>query len=125
MRKFLPALLFLFFSAISLYQPAFVWAQGTFDLGFITLSTDPATLASQILDFGIGLGILFAIIFLILGGYEVAASSGDPERLEVAKARITAAVSGLVFLLASALILRTIGCDLIGLNQVQGSIICQ
>ncbi|MEX1061872.1 MAG: hypothetical protein WEC39_02085 [Patescibacteria group bacterium] len=90
-------------------------------MGFITLSPDPKVLAGQILEFGYGIGTLFAILFIAIGGYEVATSAGDPERLEAAKARITASIMGLVFLFASALILRTLGC---GLINIQSDIIC-
>ena len=108
------------------YQAALQRAAGVsqlkeIDLGFIKLSTDPKKLAGQILEFGYGLGTLLAILFIILGGYGVTTSAGDPERLEVAKGRITAAVMGLVFLFSSVLILRVIGCGLIG---IQSAIIC-
>ena len=100
--------------------PKIAWAD-EIDLGFITLSTEPARLAGQVLEFGYSIGTLFAILFIIIGGYEVATSAGDPERLEVAKGRITAAVMGLVFLFASVLILRVIGC---GIIDIDSNIIC-
>ena len=95
------------------------------DLGFIKLSTNPAILAGQLLDFGLGLATLFAILFTIIGGYEVATSVGNPDQLEAGKKRITAAIAGLVFLLLAAILLNTIGCGLIGIGGEGKSIICQ
>lgn len=62
-----------------------------------------------------GLGALLAVIFLIVGGFGVITSAGNPEQLEKSKAQITAAVAGLVFLLASVLILDIIGGKIIGI----------
>ena len=60
--------------------------------------------------------IIIPILFIIIGGYGVATSAGDPERLEAAKQRITAAVAGLLFILLSVLILRIIGEEVIGIR---------
>ncbi len=84
---------------------------------FGCIPTDIPGLAKTILGIGYGIGTLLAILFLIIGGYGVVTSTGDPEKLEKAKAQITAAVEGLVFLLLSVLILRIIGIDIIGLGS--------
>lgn len=118
MKKFL--LVSLFFILAFLISSHLTFAD-TIDFGFIQLSTEPEILIGQILEFGYAIATLLAILFLIIGGYEVTTSAGNPDQLETAKKRITAAVMGLVFLLASALILNTIGCGLIG---IQSDIIC-
>lgn len=79
------------------------------------IPTDPGEFARWLLNFGIGLGALLAVLFVIIGGYGVATSSGDPEKLTKAKQTITAAVAGLVFLLLSTLILNIIGGEIIGI----------
>ncbi len=86
------------------------------DIGFICLSTDLNGFVADILKIGIGVGSLLAIIFLIIGGYGVATSAGSPENLEKAKETITAALSGLLFILLSVVILRIIGFDILGLG---------
>jgi len=82
-------------------------------LGSIPL--DPTLFAQWLLNFGVGLGLLLSILVIIIGGYGVATSAGNPENLEKAKAQITAAVSGLLFILLTGLILRTIG-GIIGID---------
>jgi len=76
-------------------------------LGDIPL--DPTLFAQWLLNLGIGLGILISILFIIIGGYGVATSAGNPENLEKAKGQITAAITGLLFILLTSIILRTIG----------------
>jgi hypothetical protein len=76
-------------------------------LGDIPL--DPTLFAQWLLNFGTGLGLLLSILVIIIGGYGVATSSGNPENLEKAKGQITAAITGLLFILLTAMILRTIG----------------
>ena len=61
------------------------------------------------------MGALISILFVIIGGYGVATSAGNPENLEKAKGQITAAVTGLLFILLSGIILRTIG-GIIGID---------
>jgi hypothetical protein len=91
-------------------------ASGCVEIGFICLHTDPAGLANDVLGFGIGLGTLLAVTFLIIGGFGVATSAGNPENLEKAKETITAAISGLLFILLSVLILSIIGGGVIGID---------
>ena len=86
------------------------------DIGITCLNTDPAGLASDILGLGIGLGTLLALLFLVIGGLGVATSGGNPENLEQAKSQITAAITGLVFILMSVLILSIIGEGVIGID---------
>jgi hypothetical protein len=94
-------------------------ASGCVDIGFICLHTDPAGLAGDVLDLGIGIGTLLAVLFLVIGGFGVATSAGNPENLEKAKETITAAVSGLLFILLSVLILSIIGKDIIGIDFIK------
>lgn len=82
---------------------------------FGCLPLTPEAIAEQVLRIGMGLGALLAVIFLIVGGFGVITSAGNPEQLEKSKAQITAAVAGLVFLLASVLILDIIGGKIIGI----------
>ncbi|HLD96517.1 MAG TPA: hypothetical protein VI794_02295 [Patescibacteria group bacterium] len=86
------------------------------DIGFICLKTDPAGFANDILGIGIGIGTLLATVFLVIGGFGVATSGGNPESLENAKTTITSAIAGLLFILMSVLILSIIGGGVIGID---------
>lgn len=89
------------------------------ETGLGCIPTDPSDLAEWALNWGIGLGTLLAVLFVIIGGFGVATSAGDPENLEKAKKQITAAISGLLFILLSALILDTIGVSIFGLDFIK------
>lgn len=56
-----------------------------------------------------------ALMLLILGGVQFVSSSGDPDSLDEAKEKITAAVSGLMLILFSVLVLKTVGVDILDL----------
>ncbi len=90
--------------------------KSTVKIGPWEFSTDPEQFGADILEIGMGVGALLAVLFTIIGGFGVATSSGDPDKLEKAKSQITAAVSGLVFLLASALILKYVLGTIIGVD---------
>lgn len=80
------------------------------------IPTDPEGLASALLNIGIGFGTLLAVLFVIIGGFGVATSGGNPDNLEKAKSQITAAIAGLLFILLSVLILSIIGGGVIGID---------
>jgi len=84
-------------------------------LGYV--STDISDFAQKVLQFGYGIGTMIAILFLIIGGFGVTTSAGDPEKLEKAKMQITSAVEGLLFILLSVTILHIIGVDIIGVGS--------
>ncbi|OGC64055.1 hypothetical protein A3J33_03125 [candidate division WWE3 bacterium RIFCSPLOWO2_02_FULL_53_10] len=69
-----------------------------------------------IFNYGLGAATLIALALLIVGGFGVATSGGSPDNLEKAKGQITAAISGLVFIFASILILNIIG-GIIGIGS--------
>lgn len=69
--------------------------------------------AGWILKKAIYVAFLCTLLLLIWGGLAVASSTGDPERVAAGRAKITAAVSGLLFILLSVLILHIIGADIL------------
>jgi hypothetical protein len=67
---------------------------------------------------GIGLGAILTFAMFIIGGIEYMVSSGNEKRTKIAINRITSAVLGLVFLLASWLILNTINPQITRLSPL-------
>ena len=65
------------------------------------------------LSLGISGGVAF--ILIVVSGFLIITSSGDPRRLQAGKELLTAAVSGIIFLVMSVFILRTIGVEIIRL----------
>lgn len=53
------------------------------------------------------------LILIIISGYQLMFSQGDPEKVKLARERITSAVIGLLFLIFSLVILEVIGVDIL------------
>jgi hypothetical protein len=56
-----------------------------------------------------------AIILIILSGYRLIISQGNPENIKNAKEQLTAAIIGLLFIIFSLVILQIIGVNILGL----------
>jgi len=62
---------------------------------------------------GIGGGVAF--LMMIISGFMIMTSAGDPKKLAAGKELLTAAIAGLVFLVLGVFILRVIGVDVLGI----------
>lgn len=51
---------------------------------------------------------LICVVFIIIGGYMWIASAGDPSKIKQAQGTLTWAIIGLVFVLVSVLVVRTV-----------------
>ncbi len=56
-----------------------------------------------------------AFLLIVVAGFQIITSSGDPKRLQAGKELLTAAIAGLVLLIFSLFILRLIGVDVLGI----------
>jgi len=86
-------------------------------LGCIPL--DPALFVSWLLAAAIKIGGGIAFLLMLWGGFQVMTSSGNPEQLNKGKNIITAAISGLLFIIFSMLLLKIIGVDILKLPGFQ------
>lgn len=87
-------------------------------LGCIDIT--PVGFISWLLSSAIGLGGGIAFLLMIFGAFQVIISGGDPEKLNSGKEIITSAVAGLLMIIFSVVLLRTIGVDILaipGLTQ--------
>jgi hypothetical protein len=77
---------------------------------------DPTGLGfmSFFLRWGIGIGGGIALALIILAGFQIITSTGNPERLKAGQELLTSALTGLIMLIFSVFILRIIGVDLLG-----------
>jgi len=66
---------------------------------------------ARILYYG---GLFIGIFFVILSGYKLMTSAGNPQSTQDAQEQLTAAILGIIFILLSAVILRVIINDIIG-----------
>jgi hypothetical protein len=78
-----------------------------------TISTDPASFITSVFTIVLGLAGGIALILIILAGYRYMTSQGNPEAVKAANEQLTAAIVGLLFIIFSFVILRTIGVDIL------------
>lgn len=86
-------------------------------LGCIT-ATGPG-LFTQFFSTGTGIAGVIAFIIILLGGFKILTSAGNPERLTEGKEMVWSAISGVLFILFSIFLLRIIGVDVLGLPTFQ------
>lgn len=110
LRKLLGILLGLLLPLLFIPSPAFAQCVPT-AIGCIP--TNASAFATWLAQKTVLLAALGGMLFLIIGGLEILTSTGDPEKLMMAKKRVTAAISGLLFILLSVLILNIMGVRII------------
>jgi hypothetical protein len=60
-------------------------------------------------------GLAIGIFFIILSGYNLMTSGGNPQKTQSAQEQLTAAIIGIMFILLSSTILRIVVDEIIGL----------
>lgn len=68
-----------------------------------------------LLGWGVGIAGGIAFILIVIAGLMMITSGGDPKRMQAGKELLTAAVSGLLFLIFGAFILRFVGVDILNI----------
>jgi len=68
--------------------------------------------AVRILYYG---GLFVGIFFIILSGYKLMTSEGDPQKTREAQEQLTSAIIGIIFILLSTTIIRIIMSEIIGI----------
>lgn len=71
-----------------------------------------------ILGWAVGVGGGIAFLLIVYASFMVMTSSGDPARLKTGQEILTSAISGLIMLLFSVVVLRFIGIDILGLDKL-------
>lgn len=84
-------------------QPA-----GTGGDSVLTLACFPV-LIQQLITIGFSLAGTVALIFIIISGFKLTRSGGDPKQAEDARKTLTYAIIGLVIVLLSAAIVNIVG----------------
>lgn len=80
------------------------------------IPVDPVGLTQKVLSISLGLAGGIALIFMVYGSIKILISSGDPKKIGEGRDIIVAAVSGLIFLILSVLILKFIGISILPNN---------
>ncbi len=82
---------------------------------FGCLPTSTGEFLTPLLKFGSGIAGGIAFLLIIVGGFQMAMSAGNPEKLNEGKELITSAIVGLLFIIFSVFLLRLIGVDILGI----------
>jgi len=79
------------------------------------ITTSPDGFIKGILGAILSLAGGIAILLIIISGYRMMVSQGNPENIKNAKDQLTAAIIGLLFVIFSLVILQVIGVNILGL----------
>lgn len=69
--------------------------------------------ATTILKFSAGIAGGIAFFLIIIGGFQMMISAGNPEKLNEGKELVTSAIVGLLFIIFSVFLLKLIGLDIL------------
>ncbi len=72
---------------------------------------------SFLLKWAVGIGGGIAFLLIVYAGFMIMTSAGNPERLKAGQELLTSAISGLILLIFSVVILKIIGVDILGLDK--------
>ena len=84
------------------------------DLG-ISLPTEPGPLINALVGIVLSAAGGIAIVLIMISGYKMMISQGNPEQIKDAREQLTAAIIGLLFVIFSLVILQFIGINVLNL----------
>jgi hypothetical protein len=82
---------------------------------FGCLPTTSGEFVTTLLQFGSGIAGGIAFLLIIIGGFQIVMSAGNPEKLNEGKELITSAIVGLLFIIFSIFLLKLIGVDILAI----------
>ena len=100
-------------------------SDGTCDTALGKIPLEPGRFIEMLLRMLIAVSGLVILIMLIVAGYNVATSEGDPQKLAGAKEMIISIIAGTVLIFFSLVLLKAISVDILGLppfTQIVGVI---
>ena len=77
------------------------------------IPTDPTGFISSLFGILLSISGLIAIIIIIISGYRIMVSQGNPEKIKGAREALTSAIIGLLFMIFSVAILQIIGVNIL------------
>jgi hypothetical protein len=76
---------------------------------------NPADLVNKVLSIGVGIGGGVAFLLILIGGFQILTSAGNPEQLAAGRETVTSAIVGLLLIIFSIFILRLIGVNILAI----------
>lgn len=83
------------------------------------ISTDPAGFIRSIFSILLSLAGGIALLIIIVSGYRLMSSQGNPEKVQAAREQLTSAIVGLLFIIFSLSILTIIGVDILRIPRFE------
>ena len=78
-----------------------------------SISTNPSDFVKSIFGILLSLAGGIAIILIMISGYRLMFSQGNPEKVQAAREQLTSAIVGLLFIIFSITILQVVGVDIL------------
>lgn len=82
---------------------------------------DSNELISFFLRWGLGIAGGIAFLLILVAGFQIMTSRGDPNRLKAGQELLTSAIAGIILLIFSIFILRFIGVNILNIKLFGGS----
>jgi hypothetical protein len=79
------------------------------------MAGDPKWLISQLLGWGVSVAGGIAFIMIVISGFQMTTAAGDVKKVQAAKELMVSAISGLILVVMSLVIMNFIGFGLLGL----------
>lgn len=86
----------------------------------VNINTNVGDFIKSLLGLILSISGAIAILLIIISGYRLMISQGNPEKIQAAKDQLTAAIVGLMFVIFSLVILQVIGYDILRLPGFGG-----
>ena len=80
---------------------------------FGCIPNDPVGFVAKFYGIGLGLIGLVGLLFLIIGGYHILISRGDPARLHIGKSYITYAIIGILLAIFGFVFIQVVASDIL------------
>ena len=84
-------------------------------LGCISTNVETGGFINSLLQLAIGLGGVIALLLILGGVFIITTSAGIPDKLNQGKELITSAISGLLFIILSVVLLNLIGIKILSI----------
>lgn len=84
-------------------------------LGCISTDVEKGGFINSLLQLAIGLGGTIALLLILFGVFIITTSAGIPDKLNQGKELITSAISGLLFIILSIVLLNLIGIKILSI----------
>lgn len=100
-------------SALSSPTPQLTYAPQQVNTAIGPIDTNPTGFVKSIFSLLLGISGGIALILIIISGYRLMASRGNPEQVQGAREMLTSAIVGLLFIILSFVILQIIGVNIL------------